>query len=302
MANRTRFAGRFAAVDYAYGCPGSGLPPGLVVDSPSVASGAQTLTLAYGFTIMSDGTLLFPLNTNAPINIGSDSNAEQVTPTAVGTATTARYEATTLTATFANSHGTGDPISSATYGLQEAINDANARGGGVVVVDAAWYALGGTATILAAATLPSNGSVQIEDTSNASGVGVVRTILIPNASVLTLFSVGTQLLPAPGAGNMYDIMDMVVENVFKTGAFASGGAIQASYGTGVTTPATATIAATFLTSPTANQIIKVAGALASSLSSAVLNKAITLAAATADFTTGAGSLIVKLNYRLLTGF
>ncbi len=94
---------------------------------------------------------------------------------------------------------------------------------------------------------------------------------------------------------------MFVENKFLTAAFAVGGAIQLSYGTGVTTPASATIAATFLTAPVADQSIKVAGALASALSSAVVNAAITLAAATADFTTGAGSLRLRIAFRVVTG-
>jgi hypothetical protein len=125
---------------------------------------------------------------------------------------------------------------------------------------------------------------------------------VPNAQVLTLFSVGTLLIPAQGAGTLIVPGTLELENIFGTAAFAAGGAIQLSYGTGVTNPASATIAATFLTSPTANQIIRVGGLLGSTLSSAVLNTGIYLTAATADFTTGGGSLRGRLSYRVDTGF
>lgn len=127
---------------------------------------------------------------------------------------------------------------------------------------------------------------------------------VANAAVLTLHSVGVPIIPAQGAGTLIEIVSMVLENVFLTAAYASGGAIQLSYGTGASTtiPATATVAATFLTSPVASQVISVAGALATNLSSAILNTGIVLAAASNDFTTGAGSLIYHVQYRVHSGF
>jgi hypothetical protein len=127
------------------------------------------------------------------------------------------------------------------------------------------------------------------------------TILIPNASVLTLFGTGSVLIPAQGAGTIIEVVEMFVENVFLTAAFTAGGAIQASYGAGVTNPATATIAATFLTSPAASQVVKVAGAIASVLRGTIQNVAVNLACATQEFATGAGSLIVKVAFRVHTG-
>lgn len=126
---------------------------------------------------------------------------------------------------------------------------------------------------------------------------------VANAQVLTLHTVGVAILPAQGAGTLIEIVSMVLENVFLTAAYANGGAIQLSYGAAPTTtiPASATIAATFLTSPTASQSILVAGALASNLSSAVLNTAVSLNAATADFITGAGSLKYRIAYRVHSG-
>lgn len=296
------FGGMFNAWNYAYGV-NPGFPSPIRVDIGNGATGSGSVTLAFSYVTTQDGlNLANIIQTNTPITIGLGTNAETVTPSAVSYPNPNAYDGGTITATFSNLHGTGDLITSGTYGLQEAINAANAAGGGIVLVDAIWFANGGTNTILNAAVLPSNGSVSIQNTGAGGGASLTTTVTIANAEVKTLFSVGTQLLPAPGAGNAWVIDSMTVENVYLTAAFAAGGAIQASYGTGVTTPASATIAATFLTSPTANQMVTVAGAMASTLSSTVLNKAITLDAATADFTTGGGSLIVKLKYHLFTGF
>ncbi len=296
----TYFSGFRRAWNYAYGINPDVAP--LRVDIGNGTTGSGSVTLAFGYINTPDGLkVLEPISTLTPITIGSGSNAETVTPSGVSYPNPSNYDGCVVTATFANLHGIGDLVTSGSYGLQEAI--AAASGGGTVVVDNDWATFGGTNAILAAATLPSSGAVAILDNRAGSGsTQFVSTFLVANAAVKTLYSVGTTLLPAPGAGNAWIVDEMYVENVYLTAAFAAGGAIQASYGTGVTTAATSTIAATFLTSPTANQMIAVAGALASSLSSNVLNKAITLAAATADFTTGGGSLIVKLRYRLLTGF
>lgn len=125
------------------------------------------------------------------------------------------------------------------------------------------------------------------------------SVAVPNASVLTLYSVGTLIIPAPGAGLYIDVKSMVLNNIYKTAAFTSGDPIQLNYGTGVSAPASVTVAATFLTSPTANQAIKVAGALATTLSSAVINTGVYLTVGTQDFATGGGSLVVNVEYRIV---
>ena len=137
--------------------------------------------------------------------------------------------------------------------------------------------------------------------SAVGGDTLTATVAIPNAQVLTLYSVGVQLVAAQGAGTLIEVVSVLLENVYKTAAFQAGGVIQASYGTGVTTPASATVAATFLTSPSANQAIILAGAVASGLSSAYVNTAVRLACATQDFTVGGGSVIVQVVYRVHSG-
>jgi hypothetical protein len=301
----SRFAGQFRALDFAYGGLFETAPPALTVVSAPGASGAQTVTVQQGFIALSDGTVVYPLNINAPIVIGSAANAETVTPSAVSNNVQSNlYGATsTATATFANAHYAGDRIGSGTVGLQEAINFANAYGGGEVIIDAKWYANGGTATILTAAVVPS--TVAIIDVTGGSST-MTKTVLVPNASVLTLSTVGVPLIAAPGAGNLIVVDRLVVEQVALTAAFSSGGVITAAWGTQASqTAATGSIAATVLTggSGTTNQIGMALGvAPANGNSSVIVNKAVGLYAATGDFTTGGGSLIVKIQYRILTGF
>lgn len=295
---RSRFAGFFRAIDYAYGL-GPEFPPALIIDTGNSAAGSASVTVSKGYTIALDGTVFFPLATNASVNVGSGSNLESVTPSAVSNNSLTGYAQTGFTATFSNVHGVGDFVSSATFGLQEAINAANAAGGGSVVVDSRWTALGGTTAILNAATVPVG--VALYDNRGSQGTIQTVTVAIANAAVKTLFSAPTTVIPAQGAGTLVEVQSMVLTHVYLTAAFAAGGAIQLSYDTGVTNAASATIAATFLTSASANQSTKVAGALAVTANSALLNKKIILAAATADFTTGGGSLIAKIAYRTWTG-
>lgn len=128
-----------------------------------------------------------------------------------------------------------------------------------------------------------------------------QELLITNAQLLTLFSVGFPVLAAPTlVGDYIEVIRFTLINRNTGVAYAAGGALQLSYGTGVTTPASATVAATFLTSPTVKQMIMVAGALPTAAATAILNKGINLVAATQDFTTGTGDALLFVDYRVRT--
>lgn len=139
-----------------------------------------------------------------------------------------------------------------------------------------------------------------------SAVYAQAIVNIANAQVLTLSSVGVQLVAAQGAGTCIFVDQLVINNIFKTGAYASGSAIAAYIGgiQGVGTICTATIPANFLTGPTANAVAMAQGAITGSngaLSSVALNGALYLCAGGTDFTTGAGSLVVIVNYFVISG-
>ncbi len=165
MANRTKFGGWFNAVDYFYG-GGIDFPPALTIltaPSNSPISNPGSVTLESGVMVLTDGTQAFPLNTNAPILVGSGPNQETVTPSSVTNATSPTPGQAGFGATFTKIHGQGDYVASGTCGLQEAINDANRSGGGKVTIDSAWTRAGGTTAMVSAAVFPSPTIVQIVD-------------------------------------------------------------------------------------------------------------------------------------------
>ncbi len=75
------FGGNYVAVNFAYGV----IPPisPLTVHNVPTQAGAKALTLAVGYAVTSDGYEFYPLATNAPVRVGSDSNAEEVTPSVI---------------------------------------------------------------------------------------------------------------------------------------------------------------------------------------------------------------------------
>lgn len=115
----------------------------------SVAAGAASMTLSNCYPKMGNGIAgpngglqirpLFVFATNTPVTVVDGSLTETVTPSAV-TAPTANTASSinpfncSFTATFSNAHTGGVTIVSGDGGLAEAVNDAHATGG-VVVLD-----------------------------------------------------------------------------------------------------------------------------------------------------------------------
>lgn len=171
-------AARYSALDYAYGISPAGGSP-LQVGTGNSSTGATSITLVSGNSVTAGGLNSQPIQVTGilvggtPITVGIGANAETVTPTAVSynlSGVQPSEFACSVSATFANIHGPQEPVTSGTFGLQEAINAASGNGGGTVVITKAWYNSGGTTAIVQAAFLPSNGTVVIEDQSNTSNV------------------------------------------------------------------------------------------------------------------------------------
>ena len=157
----SRAAGRFVASQYGvWSIPVYQFP---------VGTGSKTFSLTTATATLPDGHEIMPFNTNAAILVGS----ETVTVTTVGSGCVkgpVPIGAATLTATFSNSHSNSDTVSSATFGLQEALNDASYHGGGTVVVDSSWIGLGGTQAMLSAATVPASVTVESEIAGSPSNI------------------------------------------------------------------------------------------------------------------------------------
>ena len=299
MANRTRFAGQYRAVDFNYGGIGLGGPQALVVASGPGTTGSETLTVYSGNIALSDGTIVSVLATTAPINVANAAGLDTVTPSAVSTNVQSNiYGPTaTVTGTFTYAHYAGDRISSGTVGLQEAINYASAKGGGTVIVDNEWVVQGGTAAMLAAATFP--GGVELLD-NRVGGQPLKTYVVLTNTQILNLSTTAVQVLPAPGVGYFYNILKATLVNENAGTAYTSGGAITIGYGTTAGTQAlSGTIAASFMTTPTTTQVIQLAGVnLASTTEALYDNQPIFMNNATGAFATGAGTLKVSLTYTL----
>lgn len=158
--------GVYVASQYYYGGSGNAASALKVAPGGGTSStGAGTLILSTGAVVLSNGRRIVPLNVNAPITI-ADATPETVTPTAVSCSTPDFPNTCSVTATFSFVHGAGAPITSGTFGLQEAINDAfQSNGGGIARVDSSWSFFGGTDAILKAAIVYP--SVAIEDIRNS---------------------------------------------------------------------------------------------------------------------------------------
>jgi len=113
------------------------------------------------------------------------------------------------------------------------------------------------------------------------------------AQMQTLYTTPVQVLPPLNTGFMYVVDNMVLEAEYGTAAFTGGGNIYLQYGTtpAGTTPASANVAAAFLTGLSANSVISATGSINSTtgLAVSVVNgAAITLTNAAAVFAVGTG--------------
>lgn len=179
--NRTKFAGIYNAVEYAYGTGGSVAQP-LRVGIGNAVTGAQTISLVTGVTTLSDGTNITPVTTTTPITVGNGADAETVTPSAVVCPTPLVTNSCQITATFARLHFTGDRVASGTIGLQEALNAAAVKHGSVVV-DGSWNAAGGTSGMISAATISTGTAIADNRAGAVFGSGSGNATTINGASV-----------------------------------------------------------------------------------------------------------------------
>ncbi len=146
-AQASRGMGSFYAPNYNWGVGAIRLSVG------NTATGSQIVTMNASAVALPDGRVLLPFATNASLTFDTGANAETITPSAVsGCSFPAAATGCTVTATFANTHGVGTPVMSGTFGLQEAINDANGFGGGNVVVDGAFRGTNSTITGIVSTT------------------------------------------------------------------------------------------------------------------------------------------------------
>lgn len=158
-SSASRTPGGFYAASYAFGVNPN--VPALKLISANTSTGTQTYQLSKGAFALADGRVIYPFQVGNTVSVGVGSNAENVTLTAVSNCNSVVDFALTcsITGSFSNAHSIGEPVTSATYGLQEAIFDAfqsgigTNAGGGTVVIDQYWIQLGGSSSQSATAGL-----------------------------------------------------------------------------------------------------------------------------------------------------
>lgn len=154
----------FARVDGDYIASRYAWDYGQVRTTNSVAVGSGTIILNASSVTLKDGSTLNPFAITAPLTIDVGTTvAETFIPTTVsGCGSNAPNATCAITTTFVSAHGPSAVITSGTFGLSEAMNDAAAfngagltsQQGGMVVVDRSWG--GTTSQIAGTATTGSN--------------------------------------------------------------------------------------------------------------------------------------------------
>lgn len=208
-------AGTFYSPNYNYG-NNTKLAP-LKVTTGTTATGAGTLTLAFGTFNTPDGRIVAPFTgvpTLPTITVDSGAAQETVTVTAASCATPQIINTCSITATFANTHGAGVAVNSGSGGITEAINDAAVNGGGAVY----WIIDPGSVTLATGAANTNIGTTAIPVHSIVFGAtGRVTTTIGTCAGGWSLgFTTGLEFTAANTnltAGSTLDTTATIVSSV-----------------------------------------------------------------------------------------
>jgi hypothetical protein len=176
----------------------------------TTTTGAATLSMLYGYVTLPDGRPFVPFNTNVPISVDVGAQNEVVTPSSVSGCfpLNPNQGVCQVTATFANTHGSGTIVSSGDFGIQEAILDAGNSGGGTVfwMVDTGILTLNlagltTTSTVKVPATFYNQGaSARVTTTITGSTAWLVGTaaatgIFCASNATLTAGTLCTEVAP-----------------------------------------------------------------------------------------------------------
>lgn len=136
-----------------------------VAGGGSIASGSGvSISLRDPVVRLADGRTIIPFYPGVRVTLGAGAAQETDAITSVtGCYLSAQSGSCTIVVTTTNQHGNGEPVTSGSLGLDEAIVDAASGGnglanpssdtvGGEVDVDAGWTLMGGTSTLIRATT------------------------------------------------------------------------------------------------------------------------------------------------------
>lgn len=139
-----------------------------VVTGGPYAPGTTSITVASPVVTLADGYQFSPFAVGNSIAVGAGSgDGEVVTITGVsgcGQGSSVSPSSCTITATFANSHGSGDLIMSSSGGVNEALFDAGSHGGGKIQWEAdsgeVTLSTSGATTTLCSNCIPANAVIE----------------------------------------------------------------------------------------------------------------------------------------------
>ena len=133
------------------------------------------------------------------------------------------------------------------------------------------------------------------------GAHVLRSVQVPltSAQILALNATPVELVPAPGAGKIISVEEIVLKMIRTATAYANGGALEFRYTNASGAKVTADIAASVVTTGGAGTEYNLVKGVVTSLTP-VANAAVVVDNATAAFITGTGTAVVTVRYRIVT--
>lgn len=153
----------------------------------------------------------------------------------------------------------------------------------------------------------ANGVVTLNQSALAPSIYLgtnTVNLTLNQADVLGMYAAPVQLVAAPGAGLVLNVIEASIYTNFQTAAFATGGVAVLQYDSTVhgagTNALSATIPAAEITAA-ASQVYNLGGAVGTALTG-ITNKGLYLSNQTAAFTAGnaASTVVVTLVYNILT--
>jgi hypothetical protein len=123
-------------------------------------------------------------------------------------------------------------------------------------------------------------------------------IALSAADILGMNATPVTLIPAPGAGKIIIVDRILLKMVRTSTQFASGGAVEYRYTNGSGAKVTADMSATLVTGAAGTAYASCAGVVTEL--TPVANAAVVITNASAAFTTGTGTGVVTINFRVIT--
>ena len=155
-----------------------------------------------------------------------------------------------------------------------------------------------TGTQLASATVSGSNMVNHTVTSTQLALNTIQFATVTGITPNTLYSAGTSLVAAPGAGLVIVPLSFAFNYIYATAQYTSGGAIGVQYNSTVHQGGqlcSATLAAATFNAYAANEMVSLAVAV-SGVSSGSINQPLYLTCASNNFASGSGTITAFVSY------